>query len=87
MFALDARGEVNVYLSADKFKENAGLVVGNCFWNTELLAVQKLWMEGKVDSIKIHVFDYSTATWQDPIDLHSKDAGDLCLNEENGLST
>lgn len=79
IFALDAKGNVNVYLSANKASENACIIVGNNFWNTELLVLQQLRHAGKVENIFFHLYDESTQTWSMPININSHEGGTLCM--------
>lgn len=57
IFALQARGVVDVFLSSDKPSEKPGLTVGNHFWEYEFPVLENLRQREIVDQIRFHVFD------------------------------
>jgi hypothetical protein len=78
VYASQARGEVNVYLSSDKLSEPSSISVGNNFWNGELPVLQKLYQQNLIRKIWIHL-QIEKDTWAPPIDLNSEEANHIRL--------
>jgi Ankyrin repeats (3 copies) len=55
LYALGARGDVNVYIASGKPTEISGVKIGNYFWEAELPLLQHKRKTGEVDSIRIHL--------------------------------
>lgn len=77
IYALKAKGNVNVYISSNKEEEMSGLKVGNHFWNAELPTLQRKLAKGEIDSIQINLYNAKTQSWEKPINLNSKEANGL----------
>lgn len=74
LYALKAKGHVNVYISARNRADEARLTIGNNFWNAELFTLQQKLRKGEIDSINIHLFDGQNNQWKPPVDINSKEA-------------
>lgn len=83
LLALEASGDVNVYISSYKLREKSGITVGNTFWNSELQVLQEGVKAKKINTINVHLYNDENQQWCEPIDINSNQACDLVLARRN----
>jgi hypothetical protein len=76
IFASQAKGEVEVFISSDKFSETASLTAGNNFWNSELPVLQALCQQHILKRISVYLKN-SNDDWSSPIDFNSKESNKI----------
>ncbi len=74
IFASEARGQVNVYISSEKPNEGSGLKASNYFWSVELPTLQKRLLSGDVTGIHLHLYNTKKRRWESPVDINSEQA-------------
>ncbi len=83
IFAMHAFGVANVYISSDKPCEDAGLTVGNNFWEAELGILQRRLAKQQISDIRIHVFDHLRQVWNPPVSLNSPEGMGLQIRRRS----